>query len=55
MRVITLPANQGQIVITVFIKKSEMPYEQREQAIAEIARSVRARLSRSYLLRAVNG
>jgi beta-lactamase class A len=39
--VITLPAGQGQIVIAVFVKKSELPFERRELAIAEIARSVR--------------
>lgn len=39
--VITLPANKGQIVIAVFIKKSDMPFERRERVIAEIARSVR--------------
>jgi beta-lactamase class A len=39
--VITLPANKGQIVIAVFIKKSDLPFEKRERAIAEIARSVR--------------
>lgn len=39
--VITLPAGRGQIVIAVFIKESDRPFEQRERAIAEIARSVR--------------
>lgn len=39
--VITLPANAGQIVVVVFIKKSDMPIGKRELAIAEIARSVR--------------
>lgn len=39
--VITLPANKGRIVIAVFIKKSDQPFEIRERAIAGIARSVR--------------
>lgn len=39
--VITLPADRGQVVISVFIKKSALPFEQREAVIAEIARSVR--------------
>lgn len=39
--VITLPSNKGKIAIAVFIKKSELPIEKRERAIAEIARSVR--------------
>jgi len=39
--VITLPADRGQVVIAVFIKASDRPFEQRERAIAEIARSVR--------------
>lgn len=39
--VITLPANNGQIVIAVYIKKSELPFDKRERVIAEIARSVR--------------
>jgi len=39
--VITLPRDQGQVVITVFIKKSDLPFEKRERVIAEIARSVR--------------
>jgi beta-lactamase class A len=38
---ITLPGDAGQVVIAVFVKKSDLPYEQREHAIAEIARSVR--------------
>lgn len=39
--VITLPDGKGQIVIAVFIKESDKPFEQRERVIAEIARSVR--------------
>ena len=39
--VMTLPAGRGQVVVTVFIKKSAVPFEQREAVIAEIARSVR--------------
>lgn len=39
--VIWLPGDAGQIVIAVFIKKSSVPFAQRERAIAEIARSVR--------------
>jgi beta-lactamase class A len=39
--VITLPADKGQVVIAVFIKKSDVPFDQRERVIAEIARSVR--------------
>lgn len=38
--VITLPDGKGQIVIAVFIKESDKPFEQRERVIAEIARSV---------------
>ncbi len=39
--VITLPDDAGQVVIVVFVKKSDMPIADRERAIAEIARSVR--------------
>ena len=39
--VITLPSDAGQVVIAVFIKKSDAPVEKREAAIADIARSVR--------------
>ncbi|MGH8239606.1 MAG: serine hydrolase, partial [Steroidobacteraceae bacterium] len=39
--VITLPQDQGQFVISVFIKSSSAPIEERERVIAEIARSVR--------------
>lgn len=38
--VMTLPGDAGQVVIAVFVKKSDLPYEKRERAIAEIARSV---------------
>ena len=39
--VMTLPGDEKQLVIAVFIKKSDKPVEERERAIAEIARSVR--------------
>jgi beta-lactamase class A len=39
--VLTLPDGRGQMVISVFVKKSALPVERREAAIAEIARSVR--------------
>jgi beta-lactamase class A len=39
--VVTLPAGEGKLVIAVFIKKSDRPVEDRERAIADIARSVR--------------
>ena len=39
--VVTLPAGEGKLVIAVFIKKSDRPAEDRERAIADIARSVR--------------
>lgn len=39
--VMTLPGEAGQIVIAVFVKQSDLPFEAREAAIAEIARSVR--------------
>jgi beta-lactamase class A len=39
--VISLPDGAGKIVIAVFIKKSALPFEQRERVIAEIARTVR--------------
>jgi beta-lactamase class A len=38
--IITLPDGHGRIAIAVFIKKSAKSIEQRERAIAEIARSV---------------
>ena len=38
--VIALPEDRGKIVIAVFIKKSAAPMEERERAIAEIARAV---------------
>jgi beta-lactamase class A len=38
--IITLPAARGSIAIAVFIKKSAKPLEERERAIAEIARAV---------------
>jgi beta-lactamase class A len=37
--VITLPHNKGHLVIAAFIKKSELSYEQRDRAIAEVARA----------------
>jgi len=39
--VITLPGDAGQVVISVFVKKSDLPFERREAVIAEITRSVR--------------
>ncbi|MDQ0462663.1 beta-lactamase class A [Caulobacter ginsengisoli] len=39
--VITLPDGRGQIVVAVFIKKSDLPFAARERVIADIARSVR--------------
>lgn len=39
--VITLQDSGAQIVIAVFVKKSDLPFEARERVIAEIARSVR--------------
>jgi beta-lactamase class A len=39
--VISLPDDAGKIVIAVFIKKSALPFDQRERVIAEIARTVR--------------
>jgi beta-lactamase class A len=38
--IITLPGAQGRIVISVYVKKSAKPIEERERAIAEIARIV---------------
>lgn len=38
--VLTLPDGAGEIVIAVYVKKSAAPVEDRERAIAEIARSV---------------
>jgi beta-lactamase class A len=38
--VIDLPDNRGHVVVAVYIKKSARPFEEREQAIAQIARSV---------------
>jgi len=37
---ITLPDGLGDIVISAYIKKSAAPFEERERAIAEIARTV---------------
>lgn len=39
--VVALPDDAGRIVVAVFIKKSALPFEQRERVIAEIARTVR--------------
>ena len=39
--VISLPDDAGKVMAAVFIKKSAAPYEDRERAIAEIARSIR--------------
>lgn len=38
--VLTLPGNAGQVAIAVYVKKSAAPMDNRERAIAEIARSV---------------
>jgi beta-lactamase class A len=38
--VITLPEGKGQIVLAVFIKKSDLPFAVRERVIADIARAV---------------
>jgi beta-lactamase class A len=38
--IIALPGTQGRIVIAVYVKKSTKPMEERERAIAEIARLV---------------
>lgn len=37
--VITLPDGKGQVVIAVFIKKSDLPFAAREKVIADIARA----------------
>ena len=39
--VIWLPGDAGQLALAVFIKKSAVPFAERERVIAEIARSVR--------------
>ncbi len=39
--VITLPGGAGRVVVAIYVKKSAEPIEQRERAIAEIARSLR--------------
>lgn len=38
--VITLPDGKGQVVCAVFIKKSELPFADREKVIADVARAV---------------
>ena len=38
--VITLPEGKGQIVLAVFIKKSDLPFAARERVIADVARAV---------------
>ncbi|HEY0630192.1 MAG TPA: class A beta-lactamase [Sphingomicrobium sp.] len=38
--VITLPGAAGRVVLAVFIKKSSVPFEAREEVIADIARSI---------------
>jgi beta-lactamase class A len=38
--VITLPDGKGQVVCAVFIKKSDLPFADREKVIADIARAV---------------
>ena len=37
---VTLPANAGQVVMAIFIKKSEAPFAAREAVIADIARAI---------------
>lgn len=39
--VITLPGDAGQVVVVVYIKASDAPYDLREKTIGEIGRSVR--------------
>lgn len=39
--VMTLPGDRGHLVIAVFVKESSLPFEARELAIAEIARTIR--------------
>lgn len=39
--VITLPDGSGQVVVAVYIKASDAPYDAREKTIAEIGRAVR--------------
>ena len=39
--VITLPRDGGKLVIAVYLKQSDAPMDQREQVIADIARSIR--------------
>lgn len=39
--VVTLPGGAGQVVVSVYIKASDAPYDARERTIAEIGRSVR--------------
>jgi beta-lactamase class A len=38
--VVTLPGDSGQLIVAVFIKKSAKPFEDRERAIADIARAL---------------
>ncbi|MBA2585505.1 MAG: hypothetical protein H0U99_03370 [Chthoniobacterales bacterium] len=38
--VISLPDGTGQMVVAVFIKKSDLPFAARERAIANIGRAV---------------
>jgi beta-lactamase class A len=39
--VVTLPDGAGQVIVAVFIKKSDAAYDLREKAIADVGRSVR--------------
>lgn len=39
--VVWLPGDAGQVVLAIFIKKSAVPFAERERVIAEIARSLR--------------
>lgn len=38
--VITLPENAGKLVVAIFIKKSDKPFDDRERAIADISRAL---------------
>jgi beta-lactamase class A len=38
--VVTLPGNAGKLIVAVFIKKSNKPFEDRERVIADIARAL---------------
>jgi beta-lactamase class A len=38
--VVTLPGDAGKLIVAIFIKKSDKPFEDRERVIADIARSL---------------